>query len=426
MAVIDNPYPGPILRLTRGKSNLVWIVMVFLVIRVLASAVGVLVTHAIEANSPVAPGVSYGVYATGEATVPDWGVVSRYLIDPWYRWDTGWYIKIAYEGYANDGTPAFAPLYPFLIRIVQYVAFGNYLLAALIVSNVFCLSALILLFDRAWKAFESQATARRTVVFLLAFPTGFFLLAGYTESLFITLVLATLLLAEERRWFWAGVMGGLTTLTRNQGWAILPAIGWLLVASIPEAGSRESPLSEARRVLRLVTGWQGWKQIFVKPKEGWIAVAITMIMALGFQLWLYLSGVRSGLATYSQDWPVRFRPPWEVLGIVARKAVSGEITFNEGVNITFLLVTIVIFIFSVPKVRPALTLYCASSLAMILVRDHPAVLNSFPRHTLTILSVFLILGAWGKNRWINSLLVLIFLLVHIWFLFVYFSWGWVA
>jgi hypothetical protein len=63
---------------------------------------------------------------------------------------------------------------------------------------------------------------------------------------------------------------------------------------------------------------------------------------------------------------------------------------------------------------------------MILVRDHPAVLNSFPRHALTILSIFLILGKWGDNRWANRLLLPIFLLVHTWFLFVYFSWGWVA
>src|SRR3954470_2279148 len=35
------------------------------------------------------------------------------LIEPWHRWDTGWYLKIALNGYAaNDGSVIFAPLYP--------------------------------------------------------------------------------------------------------------------------------------------------------------------------------------------------------------------------------------------------------------------------------------------------------------------------
>jgi hypothetical protein len=426
MAVIDNPYPGPILRLTRGKSNLVWIVAVFLTMRVLASVVGVLVTHAIEANSPVTPGVSHSVYATGEAAVPDWGVVSRYLINPWYRWDTGWYIKIAYAGYANEGSSIFPPLYPLLIRIVQVVTFGNYLLAALIISNLFCLSALILLFDRVWKAFESQSAARRAVVFLLAFPTGFFLLAGYTESLFITLVLATLLLAEGRRWFWAGVMAGLAALARNQGWALLPAMAWLLVASASQARSQESPLAEIRRVWWRVTSWQGWKEILTSLRTGWPIVAIPLVMALGLQLYLRLFGVQSGVAALTQDWPETFSPPWVALAKAGRMTFSGDVSYVEVVNILFFFIIVSLLAIGIPKVRPALTIFCFGSLMMLLLRDTPVIFQSFPRYALTFLPIFIVLGKWGENRWVERLLLPVFLLMHIWFLYVYFSWGWVA
>jgi hypothetical protein len=63
---------------------------------------------------------------------------------------------------------------------------------------------------------------------------------------------------------------------------------------------------------------------------------------------------------------------------------------------------------------------------MILMRDLPTLLDSFPRYAPTFLSTFIILGKWGENRWVNRLLLPVFLLLHFWLLFVSISWGWVA
>ena len=58
------------------------------------------------------------------------------LLELWHRYDTAWYLKIAQSGYAkDDGSMAFLPLYPLLIRLFGRL-FGNDLFAALLVSNI--------------------------------------------------------------------------------------------------------------------------------------------------------------------------------------------------------------------------------------------------------------------------------------------------
>src|SRR5258708_4931445 len=54
-----------------------------------------------------------------------------FLVEPWHRWDTGWYLKIAAKGYdANDGSIIFAPLYPALMGALGKFV-GDTLLAGL-------------------------------------------------------------------------------------------------------------------------------------------------------------------------------------------------------------------------------------------------------------------------------------------------------
>src|SRR5512133_3293161 len=49
-----------------------------------------------------------------------------HFLNPWANWDGVWYIKIAKSGYADaDGSTAFFPLYPVLLRYVGVVFGGN-------------------------------------------------------------------------------------------------------------------------------------------------------------------------------------------------------------------------------------------------------------------------------------------------------------
>jgi Gpi18-like mannosyltransferase len=147
------------------------------------------------------------------------------FIEPWHRWDTGWYLKIALNGYAaNDGSVIFAPLYPALIKVVGALT-GDILLGALIVGNVACLALLIILYKLIQLQTQSNRIATNALLLLITFPTAFYLLAAYTESTFLLFVVGTFLAARQRHWWIAAILAALATLTRLQGWVLFFPVG---------------------------------------------------------------------------------------------------------------------------------------------------------------------------------------------------------
>ena len=66
------------------------------------------------------------------------------------RWDTGFYLSIASEGYKYWGVPlpsvAFFPLYPLLIRFTMPLMGGDAMLAGIVVSHAALLLAAVLFY----------------------------------------------------------------------------------------------------------------------------------------------------------------------------------------------------------------------------------------------------------------------------------------
>ena len=121
------------------------------------------------------------------------------LLGVWSRWDGEWFLKVATQGYQDgDGTLAFFPLYPALVKILGVLLLENYLLAAVILSSAFALLCLCLLYELARREFGEE-TAKKSALYLAVFPTAFFLVACYTESLFLALVLGSFLAARRYR-----------------------------------------------------------------------------------------------------------------------------------------------------------------------------------------------------------------------------------
>src|SRR5207249_3561342 len=65
---------------------------------------------------------------------------------------------------------------------------------------------------------------RRSVILLAAFPTAFFFLAPYSESLYLLLSLLSFRAARRDRWLAAGVFGAGTAATRVVGFLLAPAL----------------------------------------------------------------------------------------------------------------------------------------------------------------------------------------------------------
>ncbi len=150
------------------------------------------------------------------------------LIEPWARWDTLWYLRIATSGYAvGDLTGGFFPLYPLAIRALTWIL-PNALFNALVISNLAALGAFIV-FYRVAQTLYDETTAQRALIYWAAFPTSFYFFAGYAEALFVFTAILSIAAAQKNWWTLAGAAGGLTALARPFGVAILVPLGieWL-------------------------------------------------------------------------------------------------------------------------------------------------------------------------------------------------------
>jgi hypothetical protein len=174
--------------------------------------------------------IAVGLFPAREAVdVPGW--IAPPLAHGWHdifsafeRQDALWFLRIATTGYApGDGSAAFFPLFPMVVRAVSFLAGGRPLLAATLVSNVSFFGSLVFLYDLTVREY-SEPVARRTIVYLAIFPTAFFFFAPYSESLFLLLSIVAFREARSDRWTTAAVAGILAALTRSIGIVLAPAL----------------------------------------------------------------------------------------------------------------------------------------------------------------------------------------------------------
>jgi hypothetical protein len=138
------------------------------------------------------------------------------LWQSWNRWDTAHFIHIAQFGYDNKLETAFFPFYPLLMKVVAHFTHHSELVAGLVVSNISLLVLSVVLYQLVSEDFD-QACAHRTVLYLLVFPTAFFLAAAYSETLFLCFAVLSFYQMRRGKWWLAGLFGLLASLTRPNG-----------------------------------------------------------------------------------------------------------------------------------------------------------------------------------------------------------------
>jgi Mannosyltransferase (PIG-V) len=150
------------------------------------------------------------------------------LINLHNRWDSYWYLDIAEHGYYTRGPTisnvVFFPLYPLLMRLAAPLFGGDLVLAGWMVSCFFLFMAVILL-TRLVQEFHPQITPSLPTAFLLVHPAAFFLNAVYSESLFLTLALATVLWARRGNFLAASLCVMLASASRVAGLFLVVVVG---------------------------------------------------------------------------------------------------------------------------------------------------------------------------------------------------------
>jgi hypothetical protein len=163
----------------------------------------------------------YSVAVIGVDTGPQAEqVLPQSWLDGWTRWDGGWYVHIARDGYyfnpAGQSAVVFFPAFPALIRGVALLV-RPYMVAG-IVAAMACSVVAVVAFDRWCNARLSGREAKAARRALLVYPYAFFLAgAVYSDALFLAAAVIAFTLLDADRPVLAGVAGALATAARPVG-----------------------------------------------------------------------------------------------------------------------------------------------------------------------------------------------------------------
>jgi Gpi18-like mannosyltransferase len=343
-------------------------------------------------------GLAYVAYILLENRYPD------SIISIWNVWDTQHYLDIAEYGYTSSKNEdrylqiVFFPLYPYMIKILSLI-FKNYLLSALLVSNIAYAALVFYLFKLVRLDYESD-DAFRSVIYISVFPTAIFLHAGYTESLFLALSIASFYYARRENWALAGIFGMLAAATRITGIILLPV---LIVEYLHQKGFR---FRETRKNIL------------------WLAV-----IGLGFAYYLAVNYATFGdplkfLEIQNQHWNKHLDFPYRGFLYSVGSAFWREpqpavmAGFAEPI---FAVLGLALIVYSFFRIRLSYSLY---ALATWLLVTSTSFWLSIPRYTLSMFPVFIALSLLGRRRAVDYLIIFVSLTIYALLLIQYVRFGW--
>jgi hypothetical protein len=186
-------------------------------------------------------------YAAGWLfSVDSLGPPSSGFLDMWTRWDAQHFISLAERGYEATGyetSQAYFPLLPLAIRALTYVGIHP-VVGGLIISGLASWVACAFLYKLAEREI-GQGSGTRAALYLLLFPTAVFLIAPYSEALYLAGAVGAFYFARTGRWLAAGIPAAVAMGAR--------AAGLFLIAGLVVEFFRQRDFS-FDRAINAVTG----------------------------------------------------------------------------------------------------------------------------------------------------------------------------
>ncbi len=324
-------------------------------------------------------------------------------LENWNRWDAPHYLYIAKNGYTSHGDPAnfivFQPLYPLVVRTLNII-FNNFTLAAIITSNTFFVAATLIFYTLVKEVYDKK-TAQKACIFLNIFPTTYFFSIGYTESLFLLILVLSFYLVKKNKWLNASIVGSLAFLTRTIGIVLLPT---LILTSI--LNKREKITQKVLKILLISIPF---------------LATISLYLAIN---WIVFKNIFAFKTILENNWHKQFAFPW-----VSIKNTMQLIT-NHGTNSMTLgyfegipaILGVILIPVAIKKLKFQDWLYYLLGIIFITSTNF---LLSTPRYLLSIPPFFILLGIISKKNIIFYPLVLVSLILLVYFstLFVQGQWA---
>lgn len=314
----------------------------------------------------------------------------------WNRWDTINYLFIAEHGYTGPLKRHFVivymPFYPLLVKLFSFVL-KNYLLSALVVSNLAYAAAGYFLY-KLTRLEYSEDTALRAVFYFSIFPTAYFLHIGYTESLFLALVISSYYFARKGRWALCAVCGMLATGTRMTGVVLIPV---LALEYLDQIGFQLKRLKKDFLWLALVP-------------LGTIAYLVINYLVFG-DPFKFLDILHTSFHKHL-SWP--YNGALSTWARIWHGSPSYNMTLGLG-ELAFAVFGFIFTLWALLRLRISLKVYV---LLTWLIITSTSFWLSIPRYTLSIFPIFIALSLLGRRRGVgyviafSSLLFYALFLVH--------------
>jgi Mannosyltransferase (PIG-V) len=323
------------------------------------------------------------------------------------RFDAGWYVGIALDGYSFGGdfkrqeNIAFFPAFPMLMRAAGYPigAYGPGMPRERRLARLLWGGVILSVIAFAWAASYLWRLARDTIgeprafdaiALLAAYPFAVFFSAPYTESLFLLGSVAAVYHFRREEWIRAGIWGLIVGLTRPNGCFLSVVLACLLAERL----------------------WRERKQISTFPRsqisKSLVSAAMPGVGMLAYSVYVHqLTGRYFGWARLHEAWGRSYS------GLAPMERAYGWIT-DEGLlhvieGVPFDTLNSLGLIFALLMLWPVLRRLGPAMALFVVVNAIPPMLAggvlSMGRLTATLFPVFLALAAIAPPRVVTALVI---------------------
>lgn len=304
------------------------------------------------------------------------GGLQQGFFDVWLHWDAKHLMQIAVDGYfgpeSDDVAAAFFPLFPLATRPLLWIGMST-AAAGMTISAIASVFAYAFLYRLTAEEYGDRA-GTNALFYLALFPTSVFLLAPYTEALFLAGAIPAFYYARRQRWNMTILPAAIATGTRAAG---IFVVAGLLFEFIRQKDFSLDRLIAAVRALLLA----------LVPVAAYIG---------------FLMREASGYSTFlvaQEAWHRSFTSPLEALTNTIDLAVFPEVETNFALIWRLEIVGVVLGLYfvgwAVVKREWGYTMYMGATLGMLMVSNYYL---SVPRILLTFFPAMIFLAAWTRDR----------------------------
>jgi len=320
-------------------------------------------------------------------TFPYYYMLLQYVKDSalalWGYFDGVHYLRIIGSGYADIGSQAFFPFYPLLVRGISDLFHLSPYLSGVIVSLASLAGSITII------KYLFPSKKYYYIFVLLLFPTSFFFVGLYTESLFLFLSLSFFLAIKKQKYLLASIIAGLASATR--------LVGVFLAFSLFIELLR-SKASRTYTIIQILISLSGF-------------IAYTYFLWTKFSDPLMFLHVQSMFGAERSSSELIFLP--QVLYRYLKMIIAVDPTSFLYQRIWLELITfigaVIAWFYNLKRNTPAISLYVALSLVLPTLTG---TLSSFPRYALVLLP-FLLPPTMSKSRYYLLNCVFLALLVYL-------------